>query len=168
MWCLNVVITFAISVTLDGNQPKMKNIPEIIISSTDFWLVASSADTNSLIQSKIFIWFHFYSKYLNYNSIIIINFHFRLFFVSLTTDKRLTDSSSKIEMIVQKVIELKKIDPNVKIVIFSQWSNILSYIEMAMISTNISFRSKLERFHQTIQQFKVRVSCALLFSFIHK
>lgn len=71
-------------------------------------------------------------------------------------------------MIVQKVIELKENEPNVKIVIFSQWSNILSYIEMAMISTSISYRSKLEKFHQTIQQFKVPLSCALLFSFIHK
>lgn len=64
-------------------------------------------------------------------------------------------------MIVQKVSELKKIDPNVKIVIFSQWANILSYIEMAMISTNISYRSKLEEFHKTIQQFKVPLSCAM-------
>lgn len=58
-------------------------------------------------------------------------------------------------MVIKEIIGLKEKDPDVKIVIFSQWSNILSHIEMAMIATDISYRSKLKNFHQTIQQFKV-------------
>lgn len=75
--------------------------------------------------------------------------------MSLSTEKRITDSSNKIEMIVQKILELKRKEPDVKIVIFSHWSTILSFVEKALITAEISYRSKLDKFHQTIQEFKV-------------
>ncbi|XP_055320162.1 E3 ubiquitin-protein ligase SHPRH [Sitodiplosis mosellana] len=89
----------------------------------------------------------------------------KVFYVTLQTELQLTDSSSKIETIVQHIAKLKKDDPTVKIVIFSQWSYILNVLEDALVQTNISFRSRLEKFYQTIKEFKdpdMDVTCLLL------
>lgn len=78
-----------------------------------------------------------------------------LYYVTLQTEEQLTDSSSKIEAIVQKISQLTKEDPAVKIVIFSHWSHVLGILEEALIQTEISFRSRLGKFYQTIKEFKV-------------
>lgn len=83
------------------------------------------------------------------------NFDFSLFQVSMADDKRITDSSSKIEMIFQKVHDLKRAEANVKIVIFSQWTSNLLAIGAALASTNITYRSDTRQFYKTIQEFKV-------------
>lgn len=83
-------------------------------------------------------------------------FHqFSVFYVTLQTGDRLTDSTSKIEAIVAQITKLRDEDSTVKIVIFSQWSNILKVLEDALEKTNISFRSRLEKFYKTIEEFKV-------------
>lgn len=78
-----------------------------------------------------------------------------IYYVTLQTEEQLTDSSSKFESIVQQIKQLTREDPTVKIVIFSQWSYILSILEEELTSTNITFRSRLEKFYQTIKEFKV-------------
>lgn len=47
--------------------------------------------------------------------------------------------SSKVDLIVKQVLYLKSKDPNVQIVIFSQWQDLLYIIGTAFISANISF-----------------------------
>lgn len=90
----------------------------------------------------------------------MINFHpHRLYRVTLhDRNNHLTDSSTKIEHIVRTIMELKESEPNVKIVIFSQWSDMLVYLERSLISTKISYRNKVDKFYQTIREFKVRNS----------
>lgn len=82
-----------------------------------------------------------------------------IYYVTLQTEEQLTDSSSKFESIVQQIKQLTREDPTVKIVIFSQWSYILGILEEELTSTKISFRSRLEKFYQTIKEFKV---CAVV------
>lgn len=78
-----------------------------------------------------------------------------IYYVTLQTEEQLTDSSSKFESIVQQIKKLTREDPTVKIVIFSQWSYILGILEEELGSTKISFRCRLEKFYQTIKEFKV-------------
>lgn len=80
---------------------------------------------------------------------------FSVFYVTLQTEDHLTDLSSKIEAIVQQIAKLMKQNPTVKIVIFSQWSYILNILEDALEQAKIAFRSRLEKFAQTIKEFKV-------------
>ena len=47
--------------------------------------------------------------------------------------------SSKVDLIVKQVLYLKSKDPNVQIVIFSQWQDLLYIIGTAFLSANISF-----------------------------
>lgn len=81
--------------------------------------------------------------------------YFSLYYVTLHTEEQLTDSSSKFESIVQQIKKLTREDPTVKIVIFSQWSYILGILEAELTLTEIPFRSRLEKFYQTIKEFKV-------------
>lgn len=77
----------------------------------------------------------------------------------------MTDSSSKIEEIVQTVIKLKADDEHVKIVIFSHWPDILSILESALLENDIEYRSKMGTFAMTLSQFKdpqLNVTCLLL------
>lgn len=78
-----------------------------------------------------------------------------LYYVTLQTEEQLTDSSSKVEAIAKEIKKLTKADPTVKIVIFSQWTHVLNILEEALVQTNISFRSRLGKFYQTIKEFKV-------------
>lgn len=90
---------------------------------------------------------------------------FSLYYVTLRNEEQLTDSSSKFESIVQQIKKLTRDDPHVKIVIFSQWSYILGILEAELNETKITFRSRLEKFYQTIKEFKdpdMNVTCLLL------
>lgn len=90
---------------------------------------------------------------------------FSLYYVTLRNEEQLTDSSSKFESIVQQIKKLTRDDPQVKIVIFSQWSYILGILEAELNETQITFRSRLEKFYQTIKEFKdpdMNVTCLLL------
>lgn len=75
--------------------------------------------------------------------------------MNLRKEASRTDSSSKIEQIVQTIVSLCKEDAAVKIIIFSHWSNILKTIERVLIENEIKFRAKLAKFHVTINEFKV-------------
>lgn len=77
----------------------------------------------------------------------------------------MTDSSSKIEEIVQTIIKLKEDDELVKIVIFSHWSDILNILERALVENKIEYRSRMTSFATTLSQFKnpsLNVTCLLL------
>lgn len=67
------------------------------------------------------------------------------------------DYSSKIEEIIRTVLQLRNVDANVKIVIFSHWDTILTVIGAALKENSIEFRKKSTLFYQSIEQFKVRV-----------
>lgn len=86
----------------------------------------------------------------------------RMYFVSISDFKHLTDSSSKVEQITRQVLELMKDDPAVKIVIFSQWAVILTNLEKAFAMNNISFRNNLHRFYESVREFKVTQSSVYL------
>lgn len=66
-----------------------------------------------------------------------------------------TDSSSKIEQIVQTIVSLCEQDAAVKIIIFSHWANILKTIERVLNENEIKFRGQMAKFHVTINEFKV-------------
>lgn len=102
-----------------------------------------------------------HGKYLaSHNEKLFFNFQFsiRMYYVSMSNSTNITDSTSKIEKITRHVLELKKEDPNVKIVIFSQWKDILFHLQTAFTMNDISYRSNSHRFYETIREFKVRVS----------
>lgn len=124
------------------------------MSSIALYAVISKANESEHSNDFLPLFIFQYEKKNEFSQRIL--YFFSLFHVTMANEKRFTDSSSKIEIIIQKIIELKRDEPNVKIVIFSQWSNILTFIEMALVSAEISYRSKLEKFHQTIQEFKVK------------
>lgn len=81
---------------------------------------------------------------------------FSLYYVNLRRGTNRTDSSSKVEEIICQVISLYERDESVKIIIFSHWSNILKIIETALSQNQIKFRSQLNKFHMTINEFKVK------------
>lgn len=79
--------------------------------------------------------------------------------------ERLTNASTKIEEILQTIVKLRNEDGSVKIIIFSHWTTILKIIEDELKLQDISFRSKLTKFHLTINEFKdpdLNVTCLLL------
>lgn len=62
-------------------------------------------------------------------------------------------------------MNLREKDLQVKIVIFSHWPTILKVIEEELHQLMISFRSRLSKFHLTIDEFKdpdLNVTCLLL------
>lgn len=88
-----------------------------------------------------------------------------LYYVTLRSKESLTDSSSKIEEIVQTIIKLKADDEHVKIVIFSHWANILSTLVTALQENNIEYRSNMGAFTTALTQFKDpqrKVTCLLM------
>lgn len=64
--------------------------------------------------------------------------------------------SSKIEAIVTLIYKLKAEDPNVKVLLFSTWYNVLKVFETALerndVSTALLTQSSVDK---TIQKFKV-------------
>jgi E3 ubiquitin-protein ligase SHPRH len=64
--------------------------------------------------------------------------------------------SNKIIKIIETVLQLKRDEPDVKIIIFSQWENILDVVARALEKNSILFRSKTTKFHICIEEFKVR------------
>lgn len=64
-------------------------------------------------------------------------------------------SSAKIQKMIETIIDLCAKDQSVKIIIYSQWSNILQAIGSALMDNQILFRSQLSKFHLTINEFKV-------------
>jgi E3 ubiquitin-protein ligase SHPRH len=73
--------------------------------------------------------------------------------------------SNKIVTIVETVLDLRKADPNVKIIIFSQWETILSVVADALKENSILFRSKSPKFHACIEAFqdaREKVTCLLM------
>lgn len=81
---------------------------------------------------------------------------FSLYYVNLRKGANRTDSSSKVEQIVDTIVALYEQEAAVKIIIFSHWSNILKTIATALDQNQIAFRSQLNKFHITINEFKVR------------
>lgn len=78
-----------------------------------------------------------------------------VYHVSTTKIERITTGSSKIEEITQQVVRLRKEDPTVKIVIFSQWSIILANLGEAFSMNGIIYRKDLSHFSDTVREFKV-------------
>lgn len=74
------------------------------------------------------------------------------------------DYSKKIEKIVKTILELRKKDKAVKIIIFSQWAAVLHVIGDALRENGIVFRNKLTKFSKTIDEFKKddKITCLLL------
>lgn len=73
--------------------------------------------------------------------------------------------SSKIIRIVQEIQALRKVDPTVKIIIFSQWETNLAVIRDALLANKISVSTKSRPSLDTIEEFKdftKEVSCILL------
>lgn len=78
--------------------------------------------------------------------------------------EKYTDSSRKIEHIVRKVLELKRSDPNVKILIFSQWSDILNTLKNELLANDVPSRnvvSTTKSLQQMVDEFKVYPRCFL-------
>lgn len=82
---------------------------------------------------------------------------FSLYYVNLRKGNNRTDSSSKIEEIIETIVTLYEKDADVKIIIFSHWQNILKTIETALLLNDITYRSQLNHFHVTINEFKVEI-----------
>lgn len=100
----------------------------------------------------------------NANSQCSLSF-FSLYYVTLRSKESLTDSSSKIEEIVQTIIKLKADDEQVKIVIFSHWQDILSTLMTALQQNQIEYRSNMGAFVTALSHFKDpqrNVTCLLM------
>lgn len=65
------------------------------------------------------------------------------------------DYSKKVEEIIRTALSLRESDPDVKIVIFSHWEDILNLIAAALTTNGIENRSKSLKFHECIDEFKV-------------
>lgn len=81
--------------------------------------------------------------------------------------EKYTDSSKKIEHIVRKVLELKRSDPNVKILIFSQWSDILNTLKNELLANDVPSRNVVnttKSLQQMVDEFKVYPRCLCLVS----
>lgn len=84
--------------------------------------------------------------------------------------EKFTDSSKKIELIVRKVYELKKTDPTVKILIFSQWLDILNALKSELLANEIPSRSVIntgKSFQKMVEEFKVSAPCSGPFIRLH-
>lgn len=73
--------------------------------------------------------------------------------------------SAKIIKIVETILRLKEKEPEVKIVIFSQWDNILTVVEEALFQNQVSYTSnrRTRTFYECIEQFKVDDVVIILF-----
>lgn len=73
--------------------------------------------------------------------------------------------SSKIEEIVRTILKLIQTDPDVKIIIFSQWDNILTVLSHALNENSIKYRTKSAKIHVCLEDFKndsLKIACLLL------
>lgn len=61
--------------------------------------------------------------------------------MTLQSGENVNNSSSKIERIVRTITELKRDEPQVKIVIFSHWAEILTTVENALKENEIGYHS---------------------------
>lgn len=112
-------------------------------------------EVRSRWQSSVYLCINICNIFAVQKLTIIIFIQFSLCYVNIRTDNNLTDSSTKIEEIVQTISSLREKDPSVKIIIFSHWANILKTIETVLAESDISYRSQLTKFHLTIKEFKV-------------
>ncbi|CAO1410529.1 unnamed protein product [Diamesa serratosioi] len=83
----------------------------------------------------------------------------------LPHDSKLVGSySPKIDEIIKSLIQLKKDEPNVKILIFSHWDTILSAIKPGLSANDIKHihSHNLAKFHQEIKAFKLEDFTCLL------
>lgn len=71
--------------------------------------------------------------------------------------------SNKILEIVRTALNLKASDPDVKIIIFSHWNDILKLIAGALSKNGIQNRTKSYKFDKCIDEFKVTLNS---FSFL--
>lgn len=105
------------------------------------------------------------SKYIN-STFFLICTNFRLYYVHCNRPpsdhddsgdpiRFVGDYSSKIEKIVRTILELKRKESSVKIIVFSHWDNILRVIAEALHKNAIGFRTKSAAFHKCVEQFKV-------------
>lgn len=74
--------------------------------------------------------------------------------------EKFTNSSTKIEHIVREVFNLKRNDPKVKILIFSQWADILHTLRNELIANEITNRIVTSNgsLIKMVQEFKVNLS----------
>lgn len=111
--------------------------------------------------------FFFISNSKAHHPLIMCFLFYSLYYVTLRSNKNMTDSSSKIEQIVQTIIKLKEDEERVKIVIFSHWPDILKILEDALYENEIEFKQirNINTFAMTLRQFKdptQNVTCLLL------
>lgn len=68
------------------------------------------------------------------------------------------DYSKKIQEIVRTTLKLLKSDPDVKILIFSYWNDMLKIIAAALNQNGIQSRTKSTNFDNCIDEFKVSLN----------
>ncbi|KAG4074367.1 hypothetical protein HA402_008776 [Bradysia odoriphaga] len=87
---------------------------------------------------------------------------------TVDTGEKFTNSSTKIERIVREVHKLKQSDPNVKILLFSQWADVLYELKNELLSNDIASRnivSTSKSFQQMVEEFKdprKNITCLLM------
>lgn len=77
---------------------------------------------------------------------------------TVDTSEKCTDSSIKIEQIVREVHKLKHSDPNVKILLFSQWADVLNTLKNELLSNEIASRTIVntrDSMQKMVEEFKV-------------
>lgn len=95
--------------------------------------------------------------------------YFRIYYVTPvstqeTGNQIIGSYSSKIDEIIRMVLNLVQEDSKVKIIIFSQWENILMVISKALAENAVKYRMKSAKFHISINEFKddPEITCLLL------
>jgi SNF2 family DNA or RNA helicase len=77
--------------------------------------------------------------------------------------------STKVEAIVETLIELQESHPGGKCIIFSSWVDVLEIIAKALIQNDIShclLNQSGKKFQKELDRFKVKSICICLFSCI--
>lgn len=92
---------------------------------------------------------------------------FSVFYVNISQGQNstVTNVSTKVDKIIQTIQELHREDESVKILIFSQWSQILTVIEDELRRIKIPFCSDVRKFQLIIADFKdpkLNKTCLLL------
>ncbi|XP_037029986.1 E3 ubiquitin-protein ligase SHPRH-like [Bradysia coprophila] len=87
---------------------------------------------------------------------------------TVDTGEKFTDSSTKIEHIVREVHKLKQSDPKVKILLFSQWADVLYTLKNELLSNDIASRNMMntsKSFQKMLEEFKdpqKNITCLLM------
>lgn len=89
-------------------------------------------------------------------------------FVNLRKTSIRTNSSSKMERIIEEILLLRAKDSDVKIVIFSQWTDVLQTIERCLRANRISYRFYAgKNTMNDLDEFKVQSNISNQFHFVN-